>query len=165
MYIYRCHEPGQRRQRREEHSAGAAAEPVPTGGDGGGRRRRARRQRLVVAELVRVVGRAELERRRQPRGQVADGDRRLHAVPHVLHGGQEGLPDLHQLQAAVPGGPPPRRGRWPWRWRWCQRGRRRRQEAAAAARQAQVKPRGGVPCMCPRAQWMLIRRVSCSSSN
>jgi hypothetical protein len=118
------HEPGQRQQRREEREAGAAAEPVPAGarGDGGGRAR----QRLVVAELVRVVG-----RRRQPGRAVTHGDRRVHAVPDVLHGGQEGLPHLHQLQAALPRGPPPRRQR---RQRG-RRGRTRRQEA----RQAQVK--------------------------
>jgi hypothetical protein len=138
------HEPGQR-QRGEEREAGAAAKPVPAGGRGDGGR--AGRQRLVVAELVRVVGRAELQRR-QPREQVPDGDRRLHALPHVLHGGQEGLPDLHQLQAAVPRGPPPRRGR---------RRRGRRQEA----RQAQVKERMEIHRVVrPPAQWMLIRTVS-----
>jgi hypothetical protein len=123
FFAVRNHEPG----RREEREAGDTAEPVPAAGargdDGGGRSRQGRR--LVDAELVRVVGRREPGRR-----VIDDGDRRVHAVPDVLHGSEEGLPHLHQLQAALPGGPPPRRGR--------RRGRRRRPRRQET-RQGQVK--------------------------
>ena len=153
------HEPEQRerRRRRREHEGGevgAAAEPVAAGGGYGGGRQR--RQRLVVADVVRVVGWPQL-RRRQPRGQVADGDRRLHPLPHVLRGRQEGRPALQQLQAALPRRPPPEPGR-------RRRRRRRRQEAR---RKAQVKtPPPTRPPLPPAmsVQWMLTRMVTSSGS-